>query len=91
MPATDKGDWLMFDVALAMQNVALAAYGLGLGTVRVALLDAGEVAKVLGVPENLAVVELMPLGWPEGEQAAPARKDISEFVFYERYPRYNWR
>ena len=86
MPASDKGDWLTFDIALTMQNVALAACSLGLATVHVALLDAGEVAKVLGVPENLAVVELMPLGWPEGEQAAPARKDISEFVFYERYP-----
>ncbi|GAG10650.1 unnamed protein product, partial [marine sediment metagenome] len=27
--ATDKGDWFMFDVALAMQNLTLAAHELG--------------------------------------------------------------
>ncbi|MCK5653606.1 MAG: nitroreductase family protein, partial [Dehalococcoidia bacterium] len=34
-PVTDKGDWFMFDVALAMQNLVLAAHSLGLGTVYV--------------------------------------------------------
>ena len=87
VPATDKGEsWFMFDVALAMQNITLAAHALGLGTVHVGLFDAGEVARILGVPGSIAVVEVMPLGWPEGEQAAPPRKDVSEFVFYERYP-----
>lgn len=87
VPATDKGEWwFMFDVALAMQNAALAAHALGLGTVHAGLLDAGEAAKILGVPANVAVVELMPLGWPDGETPAPPRKDVSEFVFYERYP-----
>ena len=37
---TDKGDWFMFDVALAMQNLVLAAHSLGLGTVYVGLFDA---------------------------------------------------
>src|SRR4030043_1056658 len=33
VPGTAKGDWwLMFDVALAMQNMSLAAHALGLGT-----------------------------------------------------------
>ena len=85
--ATDKGEyWFMFDVGLAMQNVALAAHALGLGTVHIGLFDAVEVARILEIPENVAVVELMPLGWPEGEQAAPQRKDTGEFVFYEKYP-----
>jgi len=33
--ATDKGDWFMFDVALAMHNLTLAAHAKGLGTVHV--------------------------------------------------------
>ena len=38
-PTTDKGVyWYMFDVALAMQNLALAAHALGLGTVHVVFL-----------------------------------------------------
>jgi nitroreductase len=88
VPATDKGDgWLMFDVALAMQNMSLAAHALGLGTVHTGSLDAAEAASILGVPDNVVVVELMPLGWPDEEPAARPRKEIGEFVFFEKYQR----
>jgi len=86
VPATDKGEWwFMFDVALAMQNLTLAAYALGLGTVHVGMFDTDEVARILGIPENIAVVELMALGWPDEKPPIRPRRDISEFVFYERY------
>jgi nitroreductase len=88
VPATDKGDWwLMFDVALAMQNMSLAAYALGLGTIHTGSFDDAEAAMILGVPDNVIVVELMPLGWPDEEPAARPRKEINEFVFLEKYKR----
>ena len=87
VPATDKGEWwFMFDLGLAMQNVTLAAHALGLGTVHIGMFDPGEVARLLGVPENIAVVELMPLGWPDEKPPVRPRKEISQFVFYESYP-----
>ena len=85
--ATEKGEWwFMFDVGLAMQNVAIASYALGFGTVHVGLFDAGRVATILGLPDNITVVEIMPLGRPDESPTPPKRKDISEFVFQERYP-----
>jgi len=87
VPSTDKGEWwFMFDVGLAMQNVTLAAHALGLGTVHVGLFDVDEVTRILGIPDNIAVVELMPLGWPNEEPPIRPRKEINEFVFYEKYP-----
>ena len=85
--ATDKGDWFMFDVALAMQNLMLAAHAIGLGTVHVGLFEAKEVAKVLDVPANVAVVEMTPLGYPDEEPAAPGRKEFAEIVFQGNYDR----
>jgi nitroreductase len=85
--ATDKGDWFMFDVALAMQNLALAAHAMGLGTVHVGLFDAKGVAKILDVPANVAVVEMSPLGYPDEEPTAPARKELAEIVFQGNYDR----
>jgi len=84
-PITDKGDWYMFDVALAMQNLTLAAHSLNLGTLHVGAFDAQETARVLNVPQGVAVVEIMPLGYPERETKAPPRKELSELVFYESY------
>lgn len=85
-PMTNKGEWwFMFDVALAMNNLTLAAHSLGLGTVHIGLFDAQEAAKVLNVPENVAVVEIMPLGYPDEQPSARPRKSPEEFVYYEKY------
>ena len=89
-PATEKGEgWLMFDVGLAMQNATLAAHALGLGTVHIGMFDTNEVIRILGIPDNIVVVELMVLGWPDEKPPTRPRKEISEFVFYEKYPRQN--
>lgn len=83
--ATDKGDWYMFDVALAMQNLVLAAHSLGLGTVHVGLFDAKRVESILEVPEGFCVVEMTPLGYPDQEPEARPRKELSELVFYDEF------
>jgi nitroreductase len=83
--ATDKGDWFMFDVALAMQNLVLAAHELGLGTVHVGLMDARKIEEILQVPPGVRVVELTPLGYPDEQPQGPTRRELSEIVFYEEY------
>ncbi len=82
---TDKKKWFMFDLALAIQNLTLAAHSLGLGTVHVGLFDAKEVAQILNVPETIAVVELMPLGYPAETPAERPRKELKDIVFYNKY------
>ena len=75
----------MFDVALAMQNLTLAAHSLGLGTVHVGLFDAKRVADILEVPPGFCVVEMTPLGYPDEKPTARPRKGLSEIVFYNKY------
>lgn len=82
---TDKGDWYMFDIALAVENLALAAHSLGLGTVIVGAFDAPKAAELLGIPEGFAAVVMTPLGFPEREGKAPPRKELSEIVYNERF------
>jgi nitroreductase len=82
---TDKGDWFMFDVALAMQNLVLAAWSLGLGTVHVGWVDAKKAAEILQLPQDIVFVEMTPLGYPDEEPEARPRKELSEIVFYDRY------
>ncbi len=79
--STDKGDWFMFDVALAMENMVLAAQALGLGTVYLGLFDAVKAAKILKVPDGFAVVAMTPLGYADEKATAPVRKQQSEIVF----------
>jgi len=83
--ATDKGDWYMYDVALAMQNLVLEAHSLGLGTVHLGLFDAPNVAEIIGVPDGFCVVAMTPLGYPDETQGIVPRKELSEIVFYDKF------
>lgn len=82
---TDKGDWYMFDVALSVQNMVLAAHALGLGTVIMGAFDAKKAAEILGVPEGFSVVIMTPLGYPDREGKGPPRKELSEIIFHDKY------
>ena len=82
---TDKGDWFMFDTALAVENMALAAHAIGLGTVIIGAFDAPEVEKYLNIPHDCRVVVMLPVGVPMKKSSAPPRKDLSEIVSYESW------
>ena len=82
---TDKGDWFMFDVGIAMENLMLVACSLGLGTVHVGNMDAKKAGEILGLPPGVIFVEMTPLGYPNDEPRVIPRKELSEIVFYEKY------
>ena len=82
---TDKGDWFMFDVGAATLNACLAAHAQGLGSVIVGLFDSKRAEEILGVPEGVSVVSLIPIGVPEKVPEGPKRKPLEEFVFENRY------
>jgi len=84
---TDKGDWFMFDTALAVENMCLAIHALGLGTVILGLFDAPAAEKALGVPDGTRLVVLMPVGVPAREGNAPPRKETAELVVKDRWPK----
>ena len=79
------GDWMMFDLGIATQNLCLAAWSLGLATVHIGYIDHKKAKQVLGLPEDIEVVELIPLGYPDHEPKAPPRKALSDFVHWNRF------
>jgi nitroreductase len=86
MESTALGDWLMFDVALFLGNVTLAAHALGYGTLHLGLIDHNKAATILSIPDGFQIVELMPIGRPASPPSkAPRRRDLSEFIHHERF------
>jgi nitroreductase len=86
-PMTKKGDWYMFDIAIACQNLCLAAHDLGLGTVQVGNFDHDGADKLLNIGDGVESVAIIPLGYPAKEGTAPPRKEIKDFVYRESYGR----
>lgn len=78
--------YYLTDIGVASQNLMLAAHDQGLGTVFVGVFDEEKVRDLLGVPANIRIVGLFPLGYPEGEpKGGPPRKALEEIVFEERW------
>ena len=84
-PRTILGDWLTFDVALAVQNLCLAAWELGLGTVIIGSYDIEKASKVLGIPDDRQLLVLLPVGRPSDIPKPPNRKEVSEFTYKDRF------
>lgn len=83
--STGRGDWVMFDMGIATEHLALAAAAEGLGTVHVGLFDYQKAGEILSLPEGRTVIELIPLGYSAYTPKLVPRKPLEEFVFKNTY------
>jgi len=79
--------WADVDCAQAVQNMATAAWALGLGTCWVGNFDQAKLTEMLGVPSGWAVFTILPFGYVDAKNPPQARplKKHSEMVYYEKY------
>ena len=72
---------------LAVQNLFLAARALGLGTrlTTAHLRREEEIKALLGIPDHVETVALIPLGYPRGSFGPTARRPAREVTSYNRY------
>jgi len=73
------------DVAIAIDHMTLTAVEEGLGTCWVGAFDEEEVKKLLGIPEKLRIVELLPIGYPDYVPSETPRKMYEEIVAFDKW------
>ena len=78
--------WYMNDMGIAFEHIVLAATSLGLGTCWMGQTrrDA-EVKEILGIPDELRVIALTPLGEPDETLGPKDRKSLEEVVSWEKF------
>jgi len=71
----------------AVQNMLLAARGLGLGSTLTTrhLLFEKEVNEVLGLPENAETFAILPIGYPMGKFGLVSRQPVEAVTFQDRW------
>jgi nitroreductase len=71
----------------ATQNLLLGATALGLGSAltTIATAFAAELRALLGLPEHLVPVAVVPLGWPARPLGPPGRESFTAHAHRERY------
>jgi nitroreductase len=71
----------------AVQNLLLAAGALGLGSAltTLAITLADELGALVGLPDHVQPVAVVPLGWPARALGPPRREPVADHAHRERY------
>jgi nitroreductase len=73
------------DVTIALEHLILQAQEEGLGTCWIGSFEEEEVKAILNVPEEVKVLALTPLGYPDEIPPPRGRKSLDEIISYDRY------
>jgi nitroreductase len=73
------------DVAIAVDHMTLAAVALDLGTCWIGSFYEEKVREIMGVPQEIRIVALLPLGYPAEEPGPRPRKSLDEVVAWEHW------
>jgi nitroreductase len=71
----------------AVQNLLLAIYTAGLGSVLTTLWKGQEAAvrRLLSVPDDVQMHAILPVGYPDRKYGRSKRRPVSEVAFRDRY------
>ncbi len=73
------------DVAIALEHICLQATELGLATCWVGSFYPEKVRSILGIPNDITIIELMAVGWPADKARRPIREPVGKIVCYEKW------
>ena len=73
------------DVAIALEHIALQAAELGLATCWIGSFYPEKVRPIVGIPQDIAIIELMAVGYPADSRKEPNRQAIEKVVCYEKW------
>jgi nitroreductase len=73
------------DVSIACAYMILQAYELGLGTCWIGAFKEDEAKKILNIPDDVRVVAMTPLGYPNQPPSPKSRKTLDQIICYEKY------
>ena len=78
LPGYESGET---DAAIVCTHMMLQAFELGIGSCWVGYFNPQVVAETLGLPENITVSALLPMGYPaEDAQPLPLHEQVREFA-----------
>ncbi|MBA3945471.1 MAG: nitroreductase family protein [Herpetosiphonaceae bacterium] len=85
--AVDKTPLAISDASRAIQSMLLTAWAAGIGSNWVGFSGMDNVKPVLGIPDELDVIAILPFGYPAADigQGKKKRKPLGEIASRERF------
>jgi len=79
--------WAHHSVAAALENLMLAAVAEGLGTCWLGTpsWQSGDIKKLLNIPENVEILAMSPIGYPDESPKARPRMAVEEVTHFNAW------
>lgn len=77
--------WSIVDTTIALQNMIIAAWAVGVGSCWVGDFKEEKVRRLLNIPNKWKVVALISLGYPAEKPRPKRRKNIDTIVGFNRF------
>ncbi len=73
------------NTAASIQNMLLAAHALGIGTCWVGAFDEAHLSLLIGLPNHVKAVAVIPMGYPAEKPRIPPREPSENLVHLNKY------
>jgi nitroreductase len=77
--------WSTIDTTIALQNMVIAAWSMGVGSCWIGDFEEAEVRRVLHVPKDWKVISLISFGYPDETPSSTSRKPLKEITSYNKF------
>jgi nitroreductase len=79
------GKWAVVDTTIALQNMVITAWALGIGSCWIGSFNENKVKKILTIPDNWKVVALITLGYPAEQPKQRKKKSLEKIFSYNKF------
>jgi nitroreductase len=77
--------WAVVDTSIALQNMVIEAWTLGIGSCWIGDFKEDNVKQLLEIPDRWKVVALVSFGYPAEQPQPRKKKPIEELVSYNKF------
>jgi nitroreductase len=79
------GKWAVVDTTIALQNMVIAAWAMGVGSCWIGDFKEEKVKQTLQIPDKWKVVALVSFGYPSEQPKPRKKKPITKLVSFNKF------
>jgi nitroreductase len=81
------GGLSVISAAIALENMVIAAWAMGIGSCWIGGFRESKVKRVLAIPDDWDVIAIIPFGYPAETPKPKAKKPLEEITSYNKFSR----
>lgn len=81
----DGREYYMADCGIVMEHFMLSACSEGLSACWIGLFDEDKLKSIFGIPENIRIVALSPLGYRDDKPQLRGEKSIKDITYHNKW------